>query len=229
MILKSLSLGGLLVAAASLGMAKEKPKTPTAFDRYINDAKAQGVPAGATPGAIWSPSAPLADLGRDLRSRFVNDLVTILVADRASAVASGNTKSSRQSSAKAGIASLGGATRAAGPLSRLAELSSDTQLDGQAPTSRETVLSTTLSARVVDVLPNGYLVLEGSKELQLNSERQLVTIRGIARPADLTPGNVVSSDRLAQLEVRINGKGVIADAIRRPFILYRILLGLLPF
>ena len=37
------------------------------------------------------------------------------------------------------------------------------------------------------------------------------------------------SDRLAQLEVRINGKGIVNDAVRRPFLLYRILLGLLPF
>jgi flagellar L-ring protein precursor FlgH len=51
----------------------------------------------------------------------------------------------------------------------------------------------------------------------------------MVRPADLSPGNVVRSDRLAQLEVRINGKGIVNDAVRRPFLLYRILLGLLPF
>jgi flagellar L-ring protein precursor FlgH len=51
----------------------------------------------------------------------------------------------------------------------------------------------------------------------------------VIRPSDLGPGNLVRSDRLAELEVRINGKGVVGDAVRRPFILYRILLGLLPF
>jgi flagellar L-ring protein precursor FlgH len=73
------------------------------------------------------------------------------------------------------------------------------------------------------------MVVEGVKDLQVNSERQLITVRGVVRPVDLTPGNLVRSDRLAQLEVRINGKGVVGDAIRRPFFLYRILLGLLPF
>jgi flagellar L-ring protein precursor FlgH len=79
------------------------------------------------------------------------------------------------------------------------------------------------------VLPNGYLVVEGAKDVQVNSERQTVIVRGMVRPADLSPGNVVRSDRLAQLEVRINGKGIVNDAVRRPFILYRILLGLMPF
>ena len=79
------------------------------------------------------------------------------------------------------------------------------------------------------MLPNGNLLLEGAKEVQVNSERQAVMVRGVIRPADLAPGNVVTSDRLAQLEVRVNGRGVVGDAVRRPFFLYRILLGLLPF
>jgi flagellar L-ring protein precursor FlgH len=80
---------------------------------------------------------------------------------------------------------------------------------------------------VTHVLPNGYLVVEGTKEIQLNAERQLVVVRGVARPADLL-NNVIRSDRLAQLEVRVNGKGVVGDATKRPFILYRLLAGVLP-
>ena len=124
---------------------------------------------------------------------------------------------------------MAGATKAAGPLANLAGMSGDSKLQGQGTTSRETVLTTTLAARVTHVLPNGYLVLEGSKEIVVNSENQVVTVRGVLRPSDLTPGNVARSDRLAQMEIRINGKGVVGDAIRRPFILYRLLMGLLPF
>jgi flagellar L-ring protein precursor FlgH len=79
------------------------------------------------------------------------------------------------------------------------------------------------------VLPNGGLVVEASKDIQVNSERQTITVRGVVRPADIDPTNSVPSDRLGQLEIRINGKGVVADAIKRPFILWRLLLGLLPF
>ena len=82
-----------------------------------------------------------------------------------------------------------------------------------------------LTARVTHVLPNGGLVVEASKDIQVNSEHQTITVRGVVRPADIDTTNSVQSDRLAQLEVHVNGKGVVGDAIKRPFILYRLLLG----
>ena len=102
-------------------------------------------------------------------------------------------------------------------------------MSGDGTTSRETVLTTTLSARVTQVLPNGVLAVEGTKTVQVNSEQQIVVVRGLVRPADVSPANTVPSDRIASLEVRINGKGVVGDAVRRPFWLYRLILGLLPF
>jgi len=73
------------------------------------------------------------------------------------------------------------------------------------------------------------MVVEASKDVEINTERQTITVRGVVRPTDLLSDNTVRSDRLAQLEVRVNGKGVVGDAIKRPNILYRLLLGLLPF
>jgi flagellar L-ring protein precursor FlgH len=111
----------------------------------------------------------------------------------------------------------------------MAAMSGNQQLQGQGTTSRASTFTTTLSATVTSVLPNGNLVVEGAKDVWVNSERQSVIVRGVLRPTDLTSGNVIQSDRLGHLEVQINGKGVVGDSIRRPFILYRILLGLLPF
>ena len=79
------------------------------------------------------------------------------------------------------------------------------------------------------VLPNGYLVLEGTKNILVNSEHQVVTVRGVIRPTDLSPGNIIGSNQIAQVEIKIDGKGVVNDSVRRPNIIYRILLGLLPF
>jgi flagellar L-ring protein precursor FlgH len=124
---------------------------------------------------------------------------------------------------------LGGLTRATGPWTNLANLSTSTSLDGEGSTSRQTTFTTTLAARVTHVLPNGYLVVEGSKDIQVNSERQNVVMRGVVRPADLDLTNTVISTHMAQVEVRINGKGVVNDVARRPNFLYRLLLGVLPF
>ena len=122
-----------------------------------------------------------------------------------------------------------GTLPAAGKLANLANVNSSTSLNGQGTTSRQTTLTTTVTARVTDVLPNGYLVIEGHRTVLVNSENQVVTIRGVVRPADLTNANTVQSGSIGQMELRINGKGVVNDAIHRPNFLFRLFLGLLPF
>jgi flagellar L-ring protein FlgH len=186
-------------------------------------------PRISSPGSLYAPGDRYADLVRDLRAGQVGDIVTVLVADRASAVSSGKTSSSRKSDLTTNISALAGPVRAAGPLAKLAGISGQHSLDGQGSTTRDTSLSTTISLHVVAVTQAGNLVVQGTKQLGVNSERQIVTVRGVVRPADLSPTNTVASDRLAQLEIYVNGRGVVGDAIRRPFILYRILMGLLPF
>jgi flagellar L-ring protein precursor FlgH len=224
----------IVLAVYVTAAASKKDKNAvnlTPLDRYLQESAArQQSPAEvAAPGSLWSPSSRLTDLTRDVRASQLDDIVTILVSERASAVSKGTTKAGRQSSVKAGVDAFGGITKALGPLANLAGADSQSQLNGEAETTRESLVTTTLATRVTNVLPNGNLVLQGTKEVQVNSERQLVTVRGVVRPSDLSPQNTVPSDRLAMLEVHINGKGVVGDAIRRPFILYRLLLGLLPF
>lgn len=224
-------LSVILLLCMPAAARKKEPPPRSALEQYIQEASQRGQAASATvtPGSLWRPGSSLADLARDPRASQVDDLITIMVSDKASAVAKGVTSSSRASSAKHSVSSLLGITRATGPLPNLTNISGDTQLQGQGETSRESALTTTLSARVTHVLPNGYLAIEGLKDIMVNSERQVVTVRGVIRPTDLTPANAVTSDRVAQLEVRVNGRGVVGDAVRRPFILYRILMGLLPF
>ncbi len=165
----------------------------------------------------------------DVRARGIDDMVTIVVNEQASAVSTGQTKTSRASSANSAITALAGQLKAAGALANLLNTNTNTALDGEGTTSRTTTLNTTLSARVIDVLPNGYLVIEGSKTLLVNSENQSVTLKGVVRPTDLSSGNMVQSASIAQMELKINGKGVVNDSIHRPNFLYRLLLGILPF
>ncbi len=221
-----------LMAAPAGAAAKKKPKPPepTALERYVEQATAAARAANdATPGSLWSSAALLTDLARDLRASRVNDTVTVQVAENASAVSTGNVQTARTSSATASISSLAGPQKAAGTLANLLGTSGNQQLQGSGTIGRTTVITTTLGTRVVHVLPNGYLVIEGVKEIRVSSEEQVITVRGVVRPADLGPNNVVQSDLVAQLEVSVNGKGVVGDAIRRPNFLYRLVLGLLPF
>jgi flagellar L-ring protein FlgH len=214
--------------------AKDKPKGKAAdespLDQYVKDAMSRpGQASLASPGSLWTPSALLADMARDSRANRVDDQVTILVSVNTSASSTGNTKTSRASALSASASSSILPASAKAPLANLITLGGNSTLQGQGATSRQTTLTTHLSARVTNVLPNGYLVIEGHKDTMINSERETVVVRGVVRPPDLAADNSVSSDRLAELEVRINGKGVIGDSIRRPNILYRILMGVLPF
>ena len=210
---------------------KVKAQQPSAIDQWVADESKAG-PAGtgvSTPGSLWTGASMLNALASDLRASRPGDIVTIIVSERASAVATGNTKTARASSAKAKVDALTGLPRAAGPLPNLLSMSSQNQLDGQGTTSRETTLSATLAARVTHAFPNGLLVVEGIKTVTVNSEAQVIRVRGIVRAVDLSSANAVTTDRLAQMEVSVNGRGVINDSIRRPMFLYRLLLGILPF
>lgn len=221
----------VLIAAVSFA-AKKKPTVPpqSPLDRYVSDARARSAAApSATPGGIWAPGSRIADAARDLKASQVDDMITVVVVENASAVSSGTTKTSRVSSTKNSISALAGITKAAGAWANLAGVNGDTELNGQGTTSRNVVISTTLTARVSAVMPNGAMLVEATKDVEINSERQTIVVRGIVRPADVASDNTVLSNRLGQLEVRLNGKGVVGDAIKRPFFLYRLLLGLLPF
>jgi len=180
-----------------------------------------------SPGSLYVAGGRLSDAARDLRASEVGDVVTIVVSESLSAVASGTTNTSRKSAAQANIKSLLGPANPR--LANLLDTSSNQSLQGQGQTSRNMTLSTTISARVVEVRPNGDLIVEATKDIAVNSEKQSITVRGVVRAADLNSANAVPSNRVADLQVKVNGKGVVGDAVKRPFFLYRLLLGLLPF
>ncbi len=209
---------------------KAKPAEPSLLEQYIKSASSSSEKEmESSPGSLWTPSGRLNDLGRDLRASQVDDVVTVVVTESVNAVASGVSTSQRTSSANASVSSLAGKKSAAGALANLAGLSGDQKLNGTGTTSRAATLNATLTARVVKVLPGGLLLIEGDKNIQVNSEQQVITVRGIVRTSDISTANTIPSNQVADMEVRVNGKGLVADAVRRPNILYRLLLGVLPF
>jgi flagellar L-ring protein precursor FlgH len=228
---------GLIMAfclAPAAGWAKsqksnlQNPPAPSPIDKILEDLSAHPQIQALSPGSTYDPTGRLSNVSRDLRAANLNDFVTVVISDHSSASSSGTTSAKRKSGVDASVTALAGITRATGPLANLAGMTGSTQLDGQGLTNRTSDLTTTLTARVIAVLPNGNLIVEGNKLVQINSEKQKVTIRGIVRWNDINPANQVSSDRMADLEVLIDGRGVVNDALRRPNFLYRMLMSLLP-
>jgi len=223
------ALAGAPPAAKAKAPAPSNDAYTSQIDRLLAMPPSAANAGILSSGSTYAVDGSLADLSADFRARHLGDQLTVVVVDSASAVASGVTSQKRQSSANASVTSLFGVKSPTGALANLAATSGQQQLNGQGSTTRTTTLSTILSVRVLRVLPNGDLIVEGSKLIAINSEFQTVTLRGIVRQVDLGPLNSVNSNQVADLEVRINGQGVVNDAIRRPNFLYRLFLGLLPF
>lgn len=219
----------MLVWVTALLLAEKKAPPPSAIDQMIEDASGRSATTrlAPAPGSIFTADAVMSDLTRDLRASRVHDIVTILVSDRASAISRGTSATQRKSTATGGVSTVLGRTipQASGALT----MGSDQSLQAQGATGRESTLVTAVTARVTHVLPNGLLVVEATKEVVVNSEKQMVHVRGIVRPIDISTANTIQSDRVGNLEIRVNGKGIVNDSIRRPNLLYRILLGVLPF
>ncbi len=227
-------LVGVVAAATALSTSIGTPtangqSSEKTLNHHIEESLRTTRRSGPSAGSLFSSRSYLSELGRDPKAASVGDLVTIQVVEQASALSSGATSSSRSSSSNHSVGSLLGALNPAGTLANLAASSGDRSLDGQGTTSRQTSVTATITAVVTHVMPNGNLVIEGVKEIAINSERQLVFIRGVARPVDLAQDNSIRSDRIAMMDLRVNGKGVVNDAIKRPNLLFRIIKGLLPF
>jgi len=86
-------------AVAATGKKAKKPSEASALDRYIQEAMAHpsSPPAQPSPGSLWSPASRLVELGSDVRASQVDDLITIVVVESASAVVQGATKTQRTS------------------------------------------------------------------------------------------------------------------------------------
>ncbi len=229
MRIQAIAIVMLCVCLTAAKKPKKQPE-PSPLDLTLEQiAAAEGTERQTVqPGSVWTPTALFSDLSADLRARRVGDIVTIMVQEKASAVSSGTVKTQRNSSLQSSISAAGGITRAVGPLANLVKAGTNSALAGQGATTRDTTLSATISTVVTQVLPNGGLVVQGTKNVKINSENQVLSLRGIVRAVDLSPVNTVSSDRVAQMDLQVNGKGVVGDSVKRPFILYRLLMDILP-
>jgi flagellar L-ring protein FlgH len=219
---------GVLSVAAGCAPDKAHVNDPTDLRGYMESAHKQQRGSESGEGSLWSGNNYRSDLFRDLKARYVDDVVTIRVSETTQAEAAADAKNSKATSANAGFDALFGLEGKIKELPNLVSGKADSSFEGKGSTSRQTTLQTSLTARVVDVLPNGYLVVEGMREIRVNNENQSLFLSGVIRPEDITAGNVVPSAAVAQMSVRLQGRGLVSQPIK-PGWLYRILNGVMPF
>jgi flagellar L-ring protein FlgH len=211
----------LLTATPALAQKAQKVEKPSdnydeLYAKYLAAARTQPVTRSA-PDSSW-----MTGLMGDLRARRVNDLVTVRVVESVSAAGSADSSLDKDSKSSASLTKMFGVeTKFPGWLdpTSLAAGSSNTTFKGGGQTQRAGELTATISARVVEVLPNGDLALEGVREVDINGDLQMIVLSGVVRTADIGPGNVVPSTAIGQMRVRYFGRGLIKDNLQPGWII----------
>ena len=197
----------------------------------------KGGTSPSTKGSLWPGENSRNALFQVLRAKNIGDVVTVQITEKTSAIKEASTSTSRQSTADIGIQKFLGLPLNFGmndflnqgaPFSPEVQATYDAGFDGSGTTKRSGELSAIIATRVTDVMSNGYLVLEGRKEIVVNNEQQFIILSGIARPEDINEQNVIPSILLSDARIEYDGKGVVADE-QSPGWMRRILDNVWPF
>lgn len=181
-------------------------------------------------GSLYSENALNGELLSDFRARRAGDLIFVDVIETSSASVSSGAKRSRESGNLGGLSSairnlpLNGAAATAGVL----EAMGTRQYEGAGATQRSSRLQARVAARVIEVLPNGDLLIEARKQVRINREDELLRLSGLVRQRDVSADNSVPTTAVGNLSVELNGRGM-ASADNAPGWLFRLFEKISPF
>jgi flagellar L-ring protein precursor FlgH len=201
-------------------------------------------PAPAAAQSLYREGSGGANLFADHRARGVNDIVTIIISEQSSTSRSASTKSEQDTSRSAGVnqfptifdpiakrfvtpvtSAITGNSQSPSEIARQRfniDFNSTASHEGTANIDRSDRVTGQIAARVVRVLDNGNLMIEGRRAVLVNNDTQIITLSGVIRPQDVTALNTVLSAQIADAEIQVEGRGVTAEA-QNPGIFYRIL------
>ncbi len=226
----------LIFIGAGGGCASSLKEKPYIKNNEPEITMIKETPLAKQDGSLWRAGSPLNGLFMDYKARAVGDIVTIRVIEKATAYNEAKTNTARESSLEAGIENLFNIEKkfpASKPFFNPFSAASvkggiKSDFDGSGKTSRLGGLTADITARVIDVLPNGNLRIAGAREVTVNSERQFLTISGIIQPRDISSDNTIESSRISDAKIIYSGSGVINDR-QRPGWMARVIDYIWPF
>lgn len=168
---------------------------------------ALAIPAFAQDATSLLDSGSYRPLTADRRAAQEGDLLTVVIQEQASAQSTVDANASRTNGASIQFDPFKG-------VGRNASANLGTETTGGGRTQRSGRLLAQLTVRVEEVFPNGDLRIAGMQNLQINNEAQKIELRGRVRQRDISDGNVVSSTRIADAEIRFEGDGFATEKSR---------------
>jgi len=167
-------------------------------------------------GSLYSDQS--MDLYRDSRACRVGDIVMVEIVETSNGAKNARTKTERQSSVAAGITQFFGFEKWLSnknsnftPSDKSLEVDLQNDFEGKGTTERNSTVTATLSARVIDVTMEGNLVIQGYREIRVNNETQFLILSGLVRPQDITPNNSIKSTNIADARIEYSGTGALSD------------------
>ena len=220
--------GAFALAAAALlsGCASIYPTPPTAVHQPMSvrpEARPQAIPAT---GAIFQPGygRPLFE---DRRARHVGDTITINLVERNTAQKNANASAGRESSLAGGITA---SSRL--PLSGLAGMNVDagvtSDFTGKGAAAANNAFNGTITVTVIEVYPNGNLLVSGEKMVAINQGNEFIRFSGVINPNNVTAANTVQSTQVADARIEYRGSGFIDESNTMGW-LQRFFVAILPF
>ncbi len=207
--LAMLVLLSVVLATTGCGLLPPKKHAP---DPVV--ARVLPPPTPRTDGAIYQAGQQM-ELFADLKARRVGDVLTIRLTESTNASKSATTKTAKTTAVTSTGPTIFGRTPTVGGVSLFSNsLNGADSFDGTGSSTQGNSFTGSLTVTVMDVQPNGNLVVQGDKTLKLNQGDEFVHLSGVVRRADIATDNTVTSDKVADAHISYSGRGVI-DASNR--------------
>lgn len=175
--------------------------------------------ANAGNGSLWKEDSSRS-MFADKRARAVGDIITILVQESNSASKENSTKTSKSSSVDAGLDTVFYSPAVSKLFTKGGEMPAmkfggSQSFDGGGKINNSERITARIAVRVVDVQPNGNLIIEGRRETFVSGEKQEAILRGIVRGEDIAANNTVLSYNISEASIKFTSKGTISDNQRK--------------
>ncbi len=165
-------------------------------------------------GSLWNTGK--TGLLGDRRASGLGDLLTVVIEIDEEAEMRNSTQRTRGGEESAEVGTFFGlgnyVPQEIDMLSPNVQFGSDSRFRGDGRTSREEQITLRVAATVVNVLPNGHLVIQGDQEIRVNNELRDLQIAGIVRPEDISRYNEIPYDRIAGARIAYGGRGQLTNA-----------------
>ncbi|MTH97621.1 flagellar basal body L-ring protein FlgH [Roseibium sp. RKSG952] len=241
-VLASLALATLVSACGTADRLSQVGKQPalnaiqdpttTAGYRPVQMPMPEPVKAHYNPNSLWRSGNRA--FFEDQRASQIGDILTVLVTITDEAQIDNKTERSRSDTSSTGTGgALGTAIDtvflpAGMAASNLASVDTNMEFEGEGSVDRAETLRTSVAAVVLQVLPNGNMVIEGRQEVRVNFEVRELIVAGIVRPEDITSDNTIASEKIAEARIGYGGRGQITD-VQQQRVGNQVLDILLPF